>query len=106
MCLAFLGHVAKQRTWCIVPYMAIFTKYGNKIIPNAHWESNFFNGYFSPIVVEMLIYNPDIQLTILLWEFMFYDVTTKQTCKSRFIWKCICLQKVRFDGDKNLDLKL
>ena len=37
-CLAFLGHVDKQPTWCIVPYMAIFTKYGNKIIPNAHWE--------------------------------------------------------------------
>ena len=30
--------VPEQRTWCIVPYMAIFTKYGNKIIPNGHWE--------------------------------------------------------------------
>ena len=26
------------QTWCIVPYMVIFTKYDNKIIPNAHWE--------------------------------------------------------------------
>ena len=39
--------------------MAIFTKYGNKIIPNAQWESNFFNGYFSPIVVEIKILQQD-----------------------------------------------
>ena len=24
-------------------------------IGNGHWESNFFNGYFSPIVVEIKI---------------------------------------------------
>ena len=26
-------------------------------IGNGHWESNFFNGYFSPIVVENDNYN-------------------------------------------------
>ena len=30
------------------------------LIGNGHWESNFFNGYFSPIVVEKCVFNKDL----------------------------------------------
>ena len=51
-CVTFLGHVAKQRKKCSVPHMAIFTKYGIKLIPNGHWEQplrmEFLQWIFQP----------------------------------------------------------